>query len=157
WGGERYAWDSAPIIGLLGAVGVLSAGLVLRERRAADPIVPLQLLRTPAVAVASGALFLGLAALFSIAVVVPLFLQPTPGAAPAEAGLLLVPATLGIAVSTTVAGRRIARSGRYKRFPVIGVAMMSAALLLLAAVAGEPSRVATGIALAVFGLGFGMV
>ena len=34
---------------------------------------------------------------------------------------------------------------------------MTAALALLAALAGEPSRTATGIALAVFGLGFGMV
>src|SRR5213078_578147 len=84
-------------------------------------------------------------------------LQTATGATPTEAGLLLVPAMLGITVSTTLSGRSIARTGRYKRFPVAGLTVMTAALAALAVVAGDPSRLATGIALAVFGLGFGMV
>ena len=157
WGGNRYAWGSAPIAGLIAATVLLAGLLVLRERRAADPIVPMHLLRSRPVAVASSALFLGTAALFSITVFVPLFLQTTTGASPTEAGLLLVPAMLGITVSTTLSGRRIARTGRYKRFPVAGLALMTGALGLLAAVAAEASQVWTGVALAVFGLGFGMV
>ena len=46
WGGSRYAWDSAAILGLIAATVVLSGALVVRERRAADPIVPFHLLRT---------------------------------------------------------------------------------------------------------------
>lgn len=83
---------------------MLSGALVVRERRARDPIVPLHLLRTRTVAVVSAALFLAVAASFSITVLVPLFLQTTTGATPTEAGLLLVPAMLGITVSTTLAG-----------------------------------------------------
>jgi MFS family permease len=64
---------------------------------------------------------------------------------------------LGITVSTTLSGRSIARTGRYKRFPVAGLTMMTAALVLLAALAGDPSRLGTGVGLALFGLGFGMV
>ena len=157
WGGDRYAWDSPTILGLLAASGLLAGALVLRERRAADPIVPLDLLRMRAVAVASIALFLATAALFAVNVFVPLFLQTTTGASPTEAGLLLIPMMLGITLSTNLAGRSIARTGRYKRFPVVGLALMTAALALLAAVAGEPSRTTTAIGLAVFGLGFGMV
>jgi EmrB/QacA subfamily drug resistance transporter len=157
WGGDRYAWDSAPVLALVAATVVLSGGLLARERRAADPIVPFHLLRTRTVAVASGTLFLGLAALFSVTVFVPLYLQTTTGASPTEAGLLLIPAMLGITISTTLSGRLIARTGRYKRFPIAGLALMTAALVLLAALADETSRVATGVALAVFGLGFGMV
>jgi EmrB/QacA subfamily drug resistance transporter len=157
WGGGRYAWDSAPILALIAATVVLAGALVGRERRAADPIVPFGLLGTRAVAVASGALFLATAALFSITVFVPLFLQTTTGASPTASGLLLVPAMLGITLSTTLSGRSIARTGRYTRFPVAGLALMTAALVLLAALASEPSRVATGIGLALFGLGFGMV
>jgi EmrB/QacA subfamily drug resistance transporter len=157
WGGSRYAWDSAATLALIAAAIVLSVALVARERRARDPIVPLHLLRTRTVAVVSGALFLATAALFSITVFVPLYLQTTTGASPTEAGLLLAPAMLAITVSTTFAGRSIARTGRYRRFPVAGLALMTAALVLLAAVAAEPSRLATGVALVVFGLGFGMV
>jgi EmrB/QacA subfamily drug resistance transporter len=157
WGGERYAWGSAQIAGLIAATAVLAAALVMRERRAADPIVPFALLRTRAVAVASAALFLATAALFSVTVFVPLFLQTTTGATPTEAGLLLVPAMLGITASTTLSGRLIARTGRYKRFPIAGLGLMAVALGLLAAFASDPSQVATGIGLVVFGLGFGMV
>jgi EmrB/QacA subfamily drug resistance transporter len=157
WGGERYAWGSPEILGLVAALVVLSGALFVRERRAADPIVPLHLLRTRVVAVASAALFLGTAALFSITVFIPLFLQTTTGASPTDAGLLLIPAMLGITVSTTLSGRSIARTGRYKRFPIAGLALMTTALTLLAALAGDPSRTATGIGLALFGLGFGMV
>jgi MFS family permease len=55
-----------------------------------------------------------------------------------ESGLLLVPAMLGITVSTTVSGRIIARTGRYKRFPIAGLALMATALVLLAVVAAHP-------------------
>jgi predicted MFS family arabinose efflux permease len=157
WGGERYAWGSAPILGLIIATLAMAAALILRERRVPDPIVPLRLLRTRAVAVASAALFLGLAALFAVTVFVPLFLQTTTGATPTEAGLLLIPAMLGITISTTVAGRLMARTGRYKAFPIVGLGMMSVALVLLAAFASAPSRLTIAVALALFGLGFGMV
>jgi MFS family permease len=157
WGGERYGWGSPAILALIAGTVALGGALVLRERRAADPIVPFALLRTRSVAVASTALFLGTAALFSVTVFVPLFLQTATGATPTEAGLLLAPMMLATTLSTTLSGRYIARTGRYKRFPIAGLGLMAGALVLLAAVAGDPSRVTTGIGLAVFGLGFGMV
>src|SRR5262245_5915591 len=95
WGGERYAWDSPTIVALIAGTVLLGGALVARERRAQDPIVPFALLRTRSVAVASTALFLGTAALFSITVFVPLFLQTATGATPTEAGLLLAPMMLG--------------------------------------------------------------
>ena len=63
----------------------------------------------------------------------------------------------GSRVATTLAGRSVARTGRYKRFPVAGLALMAAALVLLAVVAGDPSRADDRGGLVVFGLGFGMV
>jgi EmrB/QacA subfamily drug resistance transporter len=157
WGGGRYAWDSGPVLALVGGAVVLGIALVVRERRAADPVVPFDLLRTRTVAVASAALFLATAALFSVIVFVPLFLQRTTGATPTEAGLLLIPMMAGVALSTNVAGRVIARTGRYKVFPLGGLALMALALALLAVVSQDPSRTTTGIGLAVFGLGFGTV
>src|SRR4051812_41099834 len=88
WGGNRYAWGSAEILGLAAATLGLGAALVIHERRAEDPIVPLNLLATPVVALVSVALFLATASLFAITVFVPLFLQVVTGASPTEAGLL---------------------------------------------------------------------
>jgi MFS family permease len=47
WGGDRYAWGSATILGLIAGTAALGAALVARTRRAPDPIVPLQMLRRP--------------------------------------------------------------------------------------------------------------
>jgi EmrB/QacA subfamily drug resistance transporter len=157
WGGDRYAWDSPAILGLAAATLGAAGALIWRERRAADPIVPLRLLASRPVAVASAALFLGTAALFAVTVFLPLFLQVATGATPTDAGLLMVPMMLGVTASTTLSGRAIARSGRYKRFPVAGLGVMTAALALLAAVAGGRSQPAAGLAIALFGIGFGLV
>jgi MFS family permease len=90
-------------------------------------------------------------------VFVPVFLQAAAGVSPTQAGLLLVPMMGGVTLSTTLAGRSIARTGRYKRFPILGLALMTAALTLLGAVASQRSVLATAVGLAVFGLGFGLV
>jgi MFS family permease len=92
-----------------------------------------------------------------VIVFVPLFLQATTGATPTQAGLLLVPMMLGITLSTNVAGRVIARTGRYKAFPVAGLALMSAALVELAVTTAHPSRTMVALGLVAFGLGFGVV
>ncbi len=157
WGGERYAWGSPAIVGLLAVTAVSTAALFVRTRRIADAIVPLSVIGNRAVALASAALFLVTATMFSITVFVPLFLQTTTGATASQAGLLLIPMMVGITVSTNVAGRLIARTGRYKIFPVAGLALTCAALYSLAILVERPSEITTGIALAVFGLGFGMV
>jgi MFS family permease len=157
WGGVRYAWGSPTIDALIADGVALALALVTGERRVPDPTVPLNLLRMRPVAVSSVALFLTTAALFSITVFVPLYLQTTTHATPTQAGLLLVPMMIGITVSTNLAGLAMSKTGRYKRYPVVGLALMTVALVLLAAVVPHPSRTATAIGLVVFGLGFGMV
>jgi predicted MFS family arabinose efflux permease len=157
WGGSRYAWDSGTILALIAGAVVLAAALAVHERRAADPIVPLRLLRTPVIAISSAGMFLATASLFAVTVFVPLFLQAATDASATQAGLLLVPMMLGLTLSTNLAGRSIERTGRYKRFPVAGLALMTGSLAFLAAVSGDPSRVSTGIGIAIFGAGFGMV
>jgi EmrB/QacA subfamily drug resistance transporter len=157
WGGTRFEWGSTEIVGLIAISAVLAVALVLRERRASDPVVPLELLRSRTVAISSAALFLATASLFSITVFVPVFLQTATGATPTQAGLLLIAMMVGLTLSTNVAGRRIERTGRYKRYPIAGLALMAASLAAMAVVAGHPSQVTTTIVLGVFGVGFGMV
>jgi MFS family permease len=146
-----------PGVPLAALVAILAAAFVARERRAADPVVPLDMIKAPAVAIAAIALFLATAALFSVTVFVPLFLQVATGATPTAAGLVLVPMMLGTTAATILSGRAIARTGRYKRYPITGLALMTAALLGLAAVATSRSVLLTGLCLLAFGAGFGMV
>ena len=127
-----------------------------RERRAADPVVPLAMLATPTVRVAAAGLFLVTASLFAVIVFVPVLLQVSAGFAPTDAGLLLAATTIGMTGATTVAGRRIARTGRLRRLPVLGASVMAAALVGLALAAPASSPVLIVVGLMVFGAGFGL-
>ena len=157
WGGREYAWDSAEILGLAAAAVVLVLAFVAQERRAAEPILPLRLFRDPVFDVVSAVLFLTTCAFFAAIVFAPLWLQTVGGASATSSGLLLLPLMLSAATSTAVSGRLISRTGRYKRFPVAGLAIMALGLLLLSTMNAGTSRTTTSLLLVVFGVGFGMV
>jgi EmrB/QacA subfamily drug resistance transporter len=157
WGGREYAWDSAEIVGLGVAAVALAIAFVAQERRAAEPILPLRLFRDPVFDIVSAVLFLTTCAFFAAIVFTPLWLQTVGGASATNSGLLLLPLMLSAATSTAVSGRLISRTGRYKRFPVAGLAIMAFGLFLLSTMDASTSRTTTSLLLAVFGVGFGMV
>jgi len=140
----------------LAAVALLVA-FVARERRAPEPILPLRLFRDPVFNVVSATLFLTTCAFFAAIVFVPLYLQEVLHVSATNSGALLLPLLLAGTLSTTIAGRLISRTGRYKPFPIAGLALMSEALVLLSSMDAETSRTTAALFLAVFGLGFGMV
>jgi EmrB/QacA subfamily drug resistance transporter len=156
WGGSTFAWGSPELLGLAAVALVGAAAFAARERRAPDPVVPLALLATPTVRVAAAGLFLVTAALFSVIVFIPVLLQVAAGLTPTAAGVLLAATTIGMTAATTIAGRRVARTGRLRRLPVLGASVMAVALtgLGLAAPAASPAVVVVG--LVVFGMGFGL-
>jgi len=157
WGGRQFAWASTAAAALALAALALLAAFVARERRAPEPILPLRLFRDPVFDVVSAVLFLTTCAFFAAIVFTPLYLQIVTGASATGSGLLLLPLLLAAAASTAVSGRLISRTGRYKRFPVAGLALMAAGLLLLATMDRGTTRTTTSLFLVVFGLGFGMV
>ena len=157
WGGDRYPWTSPQIFGMaLGALALCGA-FVWQERRAPDPVLPLRLFRDRVFVVVSVAAFLATLSLFAAIVFMPLFLQIVTGATATVSGLLVLPMLIASTLSTVVAGRIMTRTGRYKIFPVLGFALMSAGLALLATLGTASGRGAALAFMAVFGLGFGMV
>jgi predicted MFS family arabinose efflux permease len=157
WGGQQYAWGSAEIVAL-GAGGVaLLAAWIVQERRAAEPILPLRLFRSPVFAIVSAVLFLSTLAFFAVIVFMPVFLQVVTGASATSSGLLLLPLLLAATASTAAAGRVMSRTGRYKAFPVAGLALMAIGLLALSQMDAGTSQATASLLLVVFGLGFGLV
>ncbi len=156
WGGDRYPWTSPQIIGMaLGAIALCGA-FVWQERRAPDPVLPLRLFRDRVFVVVSVAAFLATLSLFAAIVFMPLFLQIVTGATATVSGLLVLPMLIASTLSTVVAGRIMTRTGRYKIFPVLGFALMSVGLALLATLGAASGRGAALAFMAVFGLGFGL-
>ena len=156
WGGDRYAWDSAQILALVIVAVALVAGFIWQEHRAAEPVLPLRLFRDRVFVVVSAGAFLATLSLFAAIVFLPLFLQLVTGATATTSGLLVLPMLLASTFSTVVSGRLMTRAGRYKVFPIIGFALMSAGLALLATLGAASGRGPAMVYMAVFGLGFGL-
>ncbi len=122
-----------PRIALLIAISIVALLLLLRqERRAASPLLPLNLLGQPAIwrCDALGAC-VG-AMIVSLVTFVPIYLQVVRGADPSEAGLLILPLTGCIALGSITTGRLISRTGRTAIIPSIGMALLAAILFALA-------------------------
>jgi len=157
WGGSRYPWGSAQILGLIAGALVLFTAFLWRERRAAEPVLPLRLFGDPVFVTVSAGLFVATLSLFAALVFLPLCLQLVTGASATDSGLLMLPLLLAGALSTTVSGLIMARTGRYKVFPIVGLAAMGAGLLLFSTLGASGSRASAAAFMVVFGLGFGMV
>jgi EmrB/QacA subfamily drug resistance transporter len=157
WGGDRFGWGSPEILGLaMGSLTLLGA-FIWQERRAPEPVLPLRLFGDRVFVVVSAALFVATLSLFAAIVFLPLFLQLVTGASATQSGLLVLPLLVASAFSTIVSGRIMARTGRYKVFPVIGLGLMSLGLLALSTLGASSSRATAALYMVVFGLGFGMV
>ena len=157
WGGRQYAWDSAEVLGLSIAAVALLGAFAAQERNAAEAILPLRLFREPVFVIVSAVLFLTTLAFFTVVVFMPVFFQAVTGASATESGLLLLPLLLAGTISTALAGRLMSRTGRYKVFPVTGLALMTVGLFLLSSLGAGTAQAAASASLVVFGVGFGMV
>ena len=156
-GGHRFAWWSWPMLAFaLGAV-LAFAVLLAWERRHHDPVIPVHLLRLPAIARSDAVVMCFAAALFSTVLYLPLYLQLGRGIGIGVSGVLLLPLTLAQVVSSAVTGRLVTHTGQVTIFPLVGLVLATVAFLGLAAtVAGAPTAVVTGLTMLV-GVGLGMV
>ncbi len=131
WGGTTYAWSSPVIIGLFALSVLMLVAWYFSARYAAEPVLPLRLFRNSVFSVAAA---IGLAAgfaMFGALSYLPLFLQVVHGVSPTISGVYLLPMVLGLLITSIGSGQLIARTGRYKIFPIIGTAVMAVALYLL--------------------------
>jgi EmrB/QacA subfamily drug resistance transporter len=126
--------DSSALAVRLGmgvAAVALLAGFVVRQRRAAEPLVRLRIFRSRAVSGGNAAQLLMVAGMLGFQFAAALYLQRALGYAPAQTGFALLPITLTIAlVSLTASGRLIARSGA-RAVLLAGEILLVAGLLLL--------------------------
>ena len=154
-GGTSWAWGSGQVIGVGVSGGALLIAFLLSERRATDPIVPPALVRNR-VFVVGGILSLIVGfALFGVVTFLPLYFQTVDAASPTGSGLRLVPLIAGLLTTSILSGQLITRRGRYKVFPIIGTALITAGLALLTRLQIGTGTVTSSLYLLVLGLGLG--
>ncbi|GAB6898673.1 MFS transporter [Kineosporia succinea] len=156
---ESRSWTGVlPWLLMIPAV-LLLTGFVLWERRAADPMVDLNLLRIPSYSLGSVVGLVYFAGFTAIFFVFALFLQEGKGYSALESGLALTPFAIGSSVAAFVGGRLIGRLGL--RLVAIGLAMVITGLLATVVavrlVDGDGIGLWTALPLLIAGLGSGAV
>lgn len=147
-----------PILGAMFAVALVSLAVLVRhESRRSSPLIPLSLLRRPEIWRSDALAACHGAALVSLITFLPLHLEVVRGLSPGRTGLLLVPLTIGIGTGSLVTGRLVSRTGLTTAFPVVGMALVTLNLVILALWAPRLGTTALGWLLLWNGLFMGTV
>lgn len=154
--GREWGWTSTTALACY-AIGV--AGLVVGwfvERSMGDEaLIPLRLFRNRTMTWASiGSVFIGMG-MFGGLAALPLYLQIVKGASATQAGLQLLPMTLGIMTGSVFSGQMISRTGRYRRYPIIGAALLVVSLFAFHYVTADTPLWQSMIVMVFFGIGLG--
>lgn len=137
---------------------VVAAGItfVAVERRAAEPIIPLDFFKNRnfvkliAVAGLFGAAFMG-----SILYLTQ-FNQQVFGATPTQSGLMLIPMVAGLMLTSILSGQLISRIGRYKIFMQVGFALATLMMLALTTLNPGTSYLYEVVIMVFMGMGMGV-
>jgi EmrB/QacA subfamily drug resistance transporter len=153
---QQFNPSTLPVVVVLVALSIGSLMLLIRqERRAASPLLPLNLLRQSAIWRCDLMGFCVGAMLVAMVTFVPIWLQVVRGIGPSQVGLMLLPMTAGIALGSLFTGRMMARTGRTAIFPSCGLAITASSLLVLAFAAPRLSNVAVPVMFVVYSVSLG--
>ena len=155
-GGNDVAWNSPVILGLAVAAVALFALSLWQERRAPEPILPPRLFHNRNYVIAMAASVLLAMIMIGGLVFMPLFLQLIYRLPADQAGLLMIPLTLTAVAGALTAGQFVTRTGRYKHFPLIGLALQVAAMLLLGTVHATTPHWLSAVYMGLSGYGIGL-
>jgi EmrB/QacA subfamily drug resistance transporter len=157
--GRSWGWGSARSVGLFAAAVVLLVGWITVELRSRNPLIDMRMMRLPAVWTTNLVALLFGAAMFAVYAFVPQFMQiPTAagfgfGSSVTQAGLLMLPMLVTMAVTGSLSGPLAPRFGA-KAQVIWGSALSLVASLAFAEFHDDPWQVA--LSTAVFGIGLGL-
>jgi len=127
------------------------------ETKAAEPFIPLDLFRSPIVAISMLALFfIGFAMLAGITFI-PLFFQGVLGLSATNSGAFLTPMSLGMVVASILSGQAMARiGGHYRIQGLIGLALMGLGVALMSRMDVNTSYGQAVFFIVLMGIGLGI-
>jgi EmrB/QacA subfamily drug resistance transporter len=129
--GPQDGWQNSKTLLTIAAATVLILLFIFQESRAKEPIIPLTLFKNHTFSVTSVMAFIIGAGMFGAIIMLPLYLQIVKGDSATSAGLKLIPFMIGIVSMSIVSGKLITKHGHYKRFPIIGLSLMTIGLFML--------------------------
>jgi EmrB/QacA subfamily drug resistance transporter len=155
FGGQKYAWDSPIVIGLLSVFLICTVLFVIVEKRAQDPIIHMELFGNKVFTWANIAGFFSSMSFLSVVAFLPLFMQLGQGVQATTSGLSTLPLMIGLIVAATLSGRLVTRTGRYKPFMLCGMIVLFVATFLMSQMTYHTTRFDLGWRMALLGVGLG--
>jgi EmrB/QacA subfamily drug resistance transporter len=155
--------DLGRVSPLFGLAAVLFVAFIRWEIRTVNkgkqPLLDPRLVRLPGYPAGSGIALVYYTAFTGIGLVLALFLQDGLGYSPLHSGLTITPFALGVAISATIAGRLVARIGRWLTVTGLcaGIVGLAATALVLRHTGGDAAAWVAAGPLFLAGLGGGMV
>ncbi len=154
--GRDWGWTSGRSVTayVVGVAGILL--FLLAEWRYGDEaLLPLRLFKGKTFGVGAILNFMVGVGMFGGMAALPLYLQIVKGRTPTEAGLLLLPLVLGIMTGSVTSGQAIARTGRYRWFPIVGLTLLVIGAGLFSRITVDTSMLTIDAFALIFGLGLG--
>jgi EmrB/QacA subfamily drug resistance transporter len=126
-----YEWTDWQVGGLIiaGLIGYVL--FVLAERRAKEPIVPLDLWKSRAYSASMVSIFFAAFAFFGAIVFLPRWFQVVQGFSATNSGFAALPLVIGLIGSSIASGLIVSRTGKYKVLLVIAIATLGVATALM--------------------------
>ncbi|MFG2490135.1 MFS transporter [Streptomyces caniferus] len=155
--GREWGWDSSRSIACyaIGVVGII-AWIFVERWIGDDALIPMRLFRNGTFSKTSLLSVLIGMGMFGGMLMIPQYLQLVKGASPTKSGLEMLPLMAGMFIASIASGQITSKTGRYKIFPIIGTALMIAAMLLFHfRVQWDTPLWETMVYMLVFGLGLG--
>ena len=119
-------------LALLAVAAVAFTAFVAIDLRVEDPFVPLSMFRNRTVSAGialSSVIGIGL---FSITSYIPTYIQMTYRTTATVSGLVPVATVMGMLIASLATGALSSRSGRYRRYAILGTSLAAAGLLTMA-------------------------
>jgi EmrB/QacA subfamily drug resistance transporter len=157
WVGEgRYALSSPVTIGLLAFSALMIGAFVQAERRAEEPVLPVELFRNRVFSVSMLVMFITGLAMFGVISFVPLFVQGAMGSSATRSGSVTMPMMIAMVAMSIAGGQLISRTGRYKVQSLIGTLLITAGIFLLSRMSANTSQAVASAYIILVGMGMGL-
>ncbi len=128
--GQEWGWTSPVVVGLFVAFVILGAAFLRVERRSIQPMIDLALFRIRPFSAGLASVVVAFAGLFTATFLLPFLLEQGRGFSPIEAGMLLTPVPITMALVAPISGAASDRFGP-RVLASTGMALMALSLVSL--------------------------
>jgi EmrB/QacA subfamily drug resistance transporter len=152
---ENGDWTAPAVVGGFAMGIVFLLAFIFVERRAEDPVFPLDLFRNRTFTVSAIATFLATFGFATAIIFLPLWFQVVQNASSTASGYDLFPFLLGLIVSSVGSGQIVSRTGHYKWLLVGSMALVAVGLALFTNLRPDTPTAYLWLWMVVAGIGIG--